>query len=113
LVVLDATQSLNEEERRLLFAVEGRPALTAIHKSDLAAGGEPKLSDHAPVALRTSALTGEGIAALRERILELATGGAASRPGMLASCATISAVLRLSGLVRRRPPASDIPHEIF
>ena len=36
-------------------------------------------------ALPTSALTGEGIPALRERILALATGGAASEPGMLTS----------------------------
>src|SRR5487761_2180824 len=35
LVVLDATQPLNEEEHRLLEAVQGRPALIAINKSDL------------------------------------------------------------------------------
>ena len=38
LVVLDATQPLNDEERSLLNAVaEGRPALVALNKSDLAA----------------------------------------------------------------------------
>ena len=36
LVVLDATQPLNQEERGLLAAVHGRPALVAINKSDLA-----------------------------------------------------------------------------
>ena len=36
LVVLDATQSLNDEERSLLSAVADRPALIAINKSDLA-----------------------------------------------------------------------------
>ena len=35
LVVLDATQPMNEEERRLLSAIEERPALIAINKCDL------------------------------------------------------------------------------
>jgi tRNA modification GTPase len=84
LVVLDATQPLNEEEERLLQAVQGRPALVAVNKSDLAAG-ETAEEIGGVRALSTSALTGEGIPALRERILDLATGGAASEPGMLTS----------------------------
>ncbi|MDE3186472.1 MAG: tRNA uridine-5-carboxymethylaminomethyl(34) synthesis GTPase MnmE [Acidobacteriota bacterium] len=90
LVVLDATQPLNDEERGLLAAVEGRPAIVAINKSDLA-GSDALSSDMAAAqfagvsALPTSALTGEGIAALRERILALATGGAAAEPGLLTS----------------------------
>src|ERR1035437_1421368 len=36
LIVLDATQPLNEEEGSLLAAVQGRPALVAVNKSDLA-----------------------------------------------------------------------------
>ncbi len=83
LVVLDATQPLNDEERALFVAVEGRPTLVAVNKSDLAAI-EPDLSvAHAAgvSALPTSALTGEGIAALRERIVSLATGGASAEPG--------------------------------
>src|SRR3954453_2819146 len=85
-VVLDATEAINEEERRLLFAVEDRPALVAINKCDLAAGNAPSALEAATSktpALRTSALTGEGIVTLRERIVALATGGAASEPGML------------------------------
>ena len=35
LIVLDATLALNDEEHRLLAAVEGRPALIANNKSDL------------------------------------------------------------------------------
>ena len=37
LIVLDATQPLNDEEQRLLAAVEGRPAIVALNKSDLVA----------------------------------------------------------------------------
>jgi tRNA modification GTPase len=85
LIVLDATQSLNDEEHRLLEAVGGRPALVAVNKSDLA-GAVPAADEVAGIAaLPTSALTGKGIPALRERILALATGGAASEPGMLTS----------------------------
>ena len=95
LVVLDATQPLNDEERGLLAAVEGRPAIVAINKSDLADAGVAGMSEvkfdwsvseaTGIVAMPTSALTGEGIGALRERILALATGGAASEPGLLTS----------------------------
>ena len=85
LVVLDATQPLNEEENRLLEAVQGRPALVAVNKSDLAEADAAAAEVGGVSALRTSALTGEGISALRERILALATGGAASEPGMLTS----------------------------
>src|SRR5579862_8046277 len=60
LVVLDATQPLNEEEERLLTAVEGRPALVAVNKSDLAASEHDlSVAQAAGVAaLPTSAITG-------------------------------------------------------
>jgi len=90
LVVLDATQSVNDEERALLTAVENRPVLIAINKKDLCTDepseGDIAVAEFAGIpALPTSALTGEGIPALRERILALATGGAAAEPGMLTS----------------------------
>ena len=83
LVVLDATQPLNDEERELLAAVQGRPGCGRgeqvrhrLRRDSCCRAGACRNP-----ALRTSALTGEGIAALRERILALATGGAASRAG--------------------------------
>lgn len=85
LVVLDATQPLNDEERRLLEAVMDRPALIAVNKSDLAETWPQESEIAGTAAIPTSALTGEGIVVLRERILDLATGGAASEPGMLTS----------------------------
>ena len=115
LVVLDATQPLNEEEHRLLTAVEGRPALIAINKCDLVDGGSASLQPTRSPALRTSALTGEGINPLRERILELATGGAASEPGMLTSMRHHRAVATaLEGLIAAaNANASGIPHEMI
>jgi tRNA modification GTPase len=132
LVVLDATQPLNDEERRLLDALEGRSALVVINKSDLVEAGR-LLPDCAtllgapsiprtvrdgweaiyPVA--TSALTGEGIATLRERILALATGGAAEEPGMLTSLrhhqAIAAALAALSDAAQAN--AAAIPHEMI
>lgn len=120
LVVLDATQPLNEEEQRLLTAIEGRPAIVAINKADLVApAGQPSLTlrmVHAGLpALATSALTGEGIPALRERIVALATGGAASEPGLLTNLRQHQAVLTALDSLRdaARANASSIPHEMI
>jgi tRNA modification GTPase len=112
LVVLDGTQPLNEEEHRLLAAVEGRPALVVLNKSDLAEA----VTTAAPAgALRTSALTGEGIPALRERILALATGGAASEPGMLTSLRHHQAISTALAALADAAQAnqSAIPHEMI
>jgi tRNA modification GTPase len=66
-------------------------------------------------ALPTSALTGEGIPALRERILALATGGAAAEPGMLTSLrhqqAIASALAALADAAQAT--ATAIPHEMI
>jgi tRNA modification GTPase len=119
LIVLDATQPLNDEERRLLATVAGRPALVVVNKSDLvremAEAGQP-LPDCAGVpALATSALTGEGIPALRERILALATGGAAAEPGMLTSMRHQQAIAAATTALAdaARASAGSIPHEMI
>ena len=120
LVVLDATQPLNDEERGLLAAVEGRPAIVAINKCDLAARGalesDVVAAELAGVsALPTSALTGEGIAALRERIVALATGGAAAEPGLLTSVRhqQAIAVARAALADALHANTSGIPHEMI
>jgi len=132
LVVLDATEPLNDEERRLLAAVEGRPAVVAVNKSDLIEAGQPRPdcvnglgAPSSPRSARkgresiptvaTSALTGEGIPALRERILALATGGAAAEPGMLTSLRQKQAVaMALEALADAgKANAASIPHEMI
>ncbi len=161
LIVLDATQPLNDEEHRLLAAVEGRPAIVAVNKSDLlkssnsesprpenlgAAGpshlgtGESANLDAAvldfetressaagppgsqtiaeinlPPVVSTSALTGEGIPALREKILALATGGAAAEPGILTNLRQQQAVVTtLAALAdAAKANAASIPHEMI
>jgi tRNA modification GTPase len=114
LVVLDATEELNDEERRLLAAVQGRPALVAVNKIDLA-GSEFEGAAGIAGAVRTSALTGDGIRELRDRIVELATGGAAAEPGMLTSLRhhkAITAALDALGDAARAN-ADGIPHEMI
>jgi tRNA modification GTPase len=115
LVVLDATQQLNDEEQRLLEAVQGRPALVVVNKCDLAEAGDLVETVGGVPAMRTSALTGEGIPQLRERILALATGGAASEPGMLTSLrhhqAITSALTALGDAAQAN--AGSIPHEMI
>jgi tRNA modification GTPase len=117
LVVLDATQPLNEEEHTLLLAIQDRPALVVVNKSDLAEGNlhEQVEAVGGLSVLRTSALTGEGLPALRERIVDLATGGAASEPGMLTSLrhhqAITTALAALSDAARANE--GGIPHEMI
>jgi tRNA modification GTPase len=118
LIVLDATQPLHEDERALIDGITGRPAILVMNKSDLdpaelmparaaASAGVP--------AVRTSALSGEGLPELRERILALATGGASSEPGMLTSLrhhqAVTSALAALADAALAN--ASAIPHEMI
>jgi tRNA modification GTPase len=130
--VLDATEPLNEEERLVLTAVENRPAVVALNKCDLIEAGRP-LPDYADVlgapsfprsvrkgwesipSVATSALTGEGIPALRERILSLATGGAAAEPGMLTSLRHQQAIAAsLAALAdAAKANAASIPHEMI
>ncbi len=117
LIVLDATQPLNDEDKRLLAAIDGRPAIVALNKSDLVANEKDSAfaSELTTPTISTSALTGEGIAALRERILALATGGAAAEPGMLTNLRQHQAVATaLSALAdAAKANAGGIPHEMI
>ena len=64
LVVVDLAQPFTEEDERLIARAGGR-ALVVGNKSDLARG-----AGHRPALVCVSALTGEGIAGLRDAILE-------------------------------------------
>jgi tRNA modification GTPase len=118
LIVRDATQPLQDDERALIAGVAGRPAILAMNKSDLA-HAEPMpgaAADSAEIPLvHTSALSGEGLPELRERILALATGGASSEPGMLTSLrhhqAVTGALAALADAALAN--ASAIPHEMI
>ncbi len=133
LVVLDATQPLNQEERSVLAAVHGRPALVAINKSDLALdASDPTLGpgdtkrdvlnadrlaaeEMAIPAVATSALTGDGIGELREKIVELATGGAAAEPGPLTNLRQRQSIAAARNALEDSARANEtaIPHEMI
>ncbi len=124
LIVIDASalgpaEKLHDEERGLIESVQGRPALIALNKIDLVEpatecveNGLPG-TDGLPV-LGTSAVTGQGIAELREAILKLATGGAAAETGMLTSLRHHRSITQaLQGLEDAAVAvATGIPHEM-
>jgi len=119
LIVVDAAEPLHPEDSRLFESVQGRAALIALNKSDLIASSSDSAADHLlnqtglPV-LRTSAVTGEGVAELREAILKLATGGAAVEPGMLTSLRHHQSITNaIQGLDDASAAvANSIPHEM-
>lgn len=119
LIVLDATESLNDEERALFDAVAGRPALVVLNKSDLPCARSLATFSATDLrqipALRTSALTGEGIAELRKKIVELATGGAAAEPGMLTNLRQHEAIETCIRALKDAQAANEqkIPHEMI
>ncbi|MGC2162492.1 MAG: tRNA uridine-5-carboxymethylaminomethyl(34) synthesis GTPase MnmE [Silvibacterium sp.] len=83
LIVLEAGVPLREDERALIESLEGRRALIARNKSDLDLAGETLVALALPV-VRTSALTGLGIAELRETLLKMVSNPAGeTESGML------------------------------
>ncbi|HEX4321769.1 MAG TPA: tRNA uridine-5-carboxymethylaminomethyl(34) synthesis GTPase MnmE [Acidobacteriaceae bacterium] len=134
LIVIDAaeigpTEKIHPQNRALIESVEGRSALVVLNKYDLilqssesqsseSQSSEPVdsadlISVDLPV-IATSAVTGQGLAELREAILKLATGGAAAEPGMLTSMRHHRSITQaLEGLDdAANAVASSIPHEM-
>ncbi len=115
LLVVDATREVCEEDRALLGELEGRAAILVRNKADLLpeeASTEWKAS--IPSVL-TSAVTGEGVEALRALIVRLATGGAAAESGMLTTLRHQQSVeTALAALAdARRAVADGTPHEML
>ncbi len=122
LVVIDASQEKTREDDELLQEAEKRPSIVVENKCDLTSGKIPtspnpreKWGTHTTVC--TSALTGEGIGELRERILQHIGGeaGMQSEAGFLTN-------IRHQGLVKDSVAALDaakiavagkIPHEML
>jgi tRNA modification GTPase len=113
LIVLDATEELNEDERKLLRAIEGRAAIVVRNKCDL--GGKTQGIDSRLQIVETSALTGEGLPELREAIHKLATGGAAAEPGALTTLRHHHAVEETIAALKKAGESNEerIPHEML
>jgi tRNA modification GTPase len=75
LVVLDATQAVGDEDRELIGQVEARAAIVVENKCDLKSS-QFSVPSSQLAKVETSALTGDGIAALRSAILARLGGDA-------------------------------------
>jgi tRNA modification GTPase len=121
LVVLDASQPATTEDEELLRQAEGRPTIVVENKCDLKGRGQGSVvsgqSSSVRASIRTSALTGEGIAELRGEILRHIGGeaGAPAEAGFLTN-------VRHQGLVQESLAALDaaseavsnkVPHEML
>jgi tRNA modification GTPase len=144
LVVLDGSQPASDEDKPLLAQVEQRTAIVVENKADLVssdlftsslknAGGHDfsrsekrhKKNDSEPASageklsthLRTSALTGEGIAELRAAILQHVTGdaGSSAESGFLTNARHQSLVRdSLTGLTQAGTAVQNrVPHEML
>jgi tRNA modification GTPase len=117
LVVLEAGIPLRDDEAQLIQSLAGRRALIARNKSDLSLPDSDSFSgpDMARV-IATSALTGEGIAELRNALLEMVHGPSSdSESGMLTNLRHQEAVAAaLASLAAARQAVSEkIPHEML
>lgn len=108
LVVLDASQPLEDADRELLRRTESRPRVVVANKSDRT----PAWSDAATGLLRVSAITAEGLDGLRSALL--AAAGAYGN----GECAAITNIRHLallerasSALARARDAATAGAHE--
>jgi tRNA modification GTPase len=116
LVVLDASQPAMEDEELLKHA-EGRPTIVVENKCDLASSDQSPVVSGKSSVIRTSALTGKGIAELRTEILHHVGGetGAQAEAGFLTNVRhqglvqeSLAALNAASGAV-----AAQVPHEML
>ena len=115
LVVLDASQPTSHEDHELLQQVEQRRAILVLNKADLGvAAAAPSSTKN---AVRTSALTGEGIPELRSAILREASGetGSSAESGFLTNARHQALVAdSLTALtVAENAVHNRVPHEML
>lgn len=120
LVVLDASQPASAEDDDLLRLAESRPTIVVRNKSDLKGSGQGSGATGQSsiyASIHTSALTGEGIAGLRDEILRHVGGDAGTQmeSGFLTN-------VRHQGLVRdalvalaaaKNAVTGKVPHEML
>ena len=115
MVVLDASVPLRDDESELIASLAGRRALVVRNKSDLNTGADvpPELS---LLSVTTSALTGEGMPALRDALAELVRNPAGeSESGILTSLRHFEAVSGAAAALgaAREAVGKKIPHEML
>jgi tRNA modification GTPase len=135
MVVIDKSQPITEEDTKLLSQIESRPGIVVENKSDLPGTHQGRCGDgrlarptqaeprffppglNSPPRIPTSALTGEGIPALRDAILRQVGGGSTiyAEPGFLTSVRHQKLVSdALTSLnAATSAVAARVPHEMF
>jgi tRNA modification GTPase len=114
LVVIDATQPIDDTDRELLRDVSDRVAIVVQNKIDAASNGFV-VSSELPL-IRTSAINGEGIGSLREMILQKIGGdGEQIESGFLTNVRQQDLVKKaLAGLeAAKMAVANQTPHEMI
>jgi tRNA modification GTPase len=118
LMVLDATAPPEQEEMELLATLTQRRALVVVNKSDLAhpsASVQAALDGLGLAIAHTSALSGEGVGELKQKMLAVVGQSTAdTETGMLTSLRQYEAVTAtLEGLAAADSAATqNIPHEM-
>jgi len=119
LVVIDASQPTNEEDKQLLSNAAKRTAILVSNKSDiqLLTGSEIPVRPYLDNFVRTSAVTGEGVGELRAAILNHVSGhsGTAAESGFLTN-ARHAALVRdsLTSLEGAESAVHNrVPHEMI
>jgi tRNA modification GTPase len=115
LIILDGSVPVRDDERELIASLAGRRSLVVRNKSDLTPE-DPERAEPSLFSVQTSALTGAGIAELRDALLALVRGsGGESESGMLTSLrhqeAVSGAISSLAAATRAVP--NRIPHEML
>ncbi|HKO12389.1 MAG TPA: GTPase, partial [Acidobacteriaceae bacterium] len=119
LMVLDASVPLRDDEATLLASLAGRRVIAVMNKCDLNLNGGAGLLLESPLtvqAVATSALTGDGIADLREALASLVRNPRGeSESGMLTSIRHFEAVTGALEALRAAKAAvpAKTPHEML
>ena len=119
LVVLDASVPLRDDEATLLASLAGRRVIAVMNKCDLNLNGGAGSLLESPLsvqAVATSALTGDGIADLREALASLVRNPRGeSESGMLTSIRHFEAVTGALEALRAAKAAvpAKTPHEML
>jgi tRNA modification GTPase len=115
LMVIDgASPEAHPEDAGTLASLTGRPVLVAANKADLGSATFA-LQPEVPI-VRTSAVTGEGIAELRSSILAIATAGASSQEtALITNLRQRQAVTEALAALKRAEESTDagLPHEVL
>lgn len=117
LLVIDAAAPAHPEDEATVAAVTGRPLLIVVNKSDLVRSANTASAEsHAHTTIRTSALTGEGVAELRSAIVaQVATGTPTAETALLTNLRQQQAVSSARAALDRATgaTASNLPHEMI